>query len=235
MAGAEGDFGEFGGADGVLGVGCALASYWVGGGFAADGVFGADGPKQWAGVPGERSGVTGSDGVAEFRGLAAGEYWLEASHYGISAASHCFHIAARASWRAKGRVRYEWGDYPVWTRGVDGVIVDSQAGTGGTPVQNQLRRNRLPIRGARVVLIDPRRGEVRRAVSDDKGAFAFASGVPAGTYVLHVEGGESNRPFDSDDQLIAVGPGSAGAGLVIERRDAGGTECGDTVVEVRSR
>jgi hypothetical protein len=53
--------------------------------------------------------------------------------------------------------------------------------------------------------------------------------------VLHVEGGESNWPFDSVDQLIAVGPGSAEAGLVIERRDAGGTECGDTVVEVRSR
>jgi hypothetical protein len=120
VAGAEGDFGEFGGAGGVLGVGCALASYWVGGGFAADGVFGADGPGQWAGVPGEGSGVTGSDGVAAFRGLAAGEYWLEASHYGISAASHCFHIAARPSWRAKGRLRYEWGDYPVWRRGVEG-------------------------------------------------------------------------------------------------------------------
>jgi hypothetical protein len=121
-------------------------------------------------------GWTGSDGVAAFRGLAAGEYWLEASHYGISAASHCFHIAARASWRAKGRVRYEWGNYPVGTRGVDGVIVDSQAGAGGTPLQNQLRRNRLPIRGATVVLIDPRRGEVRRVVSDEKGAFAFAAG-----------------------------------------------------------
>ncbi len=53
--------------------------------------------------------------------------------------------------------------------------------------------------------------------------------------MLHVEGGDSNRPFDSVDRLIAVAPGVAGAGLVIERRDAGGTECGDTVVEVRSR
>ena len=183
----------------------------------------------------EVSGVTGADGVAAFRGLAAGEYWLEASHYGISAASHCFHIAARPSWRAKARVRYAWGDYPLGTRGVDGVIADSQAGTGGTPLQNQLRLNRLPIRGARVVLIDPRRGEVRRVVSNDKGAFAFATGVPAGKYVLHVEGGESNRPFDSVDRLIAVGPGSAGAGLVIERRDASATECGDTAVDVRSR
>lgn len=177
------------------------------------------------------SGVTTSNGVVRVRGLPPGEYWLNAELMGVTAAYHCFHIAQRPSRIAKRRVTYEWGDYALATRQVTGRLIDSQPGTGESPLWNLIHRRNLPIVGATLKLQDPFTGRVFISTSDMDGAFGFDT-IPDGLYVLRVEGGRSNREFESADKLIRVSPKAKGNRLTLTKRDAGGGDCGGTVLEL---
>jgi hypothetical protein len=179
-------------------------------------------------------GVTASDGIVRVNGLSPGEYWLDARLMGIAAAYHCFHIAQRTSRNAKRRLTYEWGDVALATREVAGKLIDSQPGTGGTPLWNLLHRVNAPITGARLTLLDPFTGAVFNANSDVDGAFSFAD-VPDGLYVLHAEGGKSNREFETADHLVRVTSKAKGNTLVLTKRDAGGGDCGGTSLDLGTR
>lgn len=180
------------------------------------------------------SGVTASNGVVRVDGLLPGEYWLNAELMGVNAAYHCFHVAQRASRTAEQRVKYEWGDFALATRQVAGRLIDSQPGTGETPLWNQIHRRNLPISESRLKLQDPLSGRVFLSTSGGDGAFAFHA-IPDGLYVLHIEGGRSNRDFEGADKLIRVSAKAKGSRLTLTKRDAGGGDCGGTVLELGLR
>ena len=177
------------------------------------------------------SGLTASDGVVDVATLASGEYWLNADLLGISAADQCFHVAQRASRKARRRATYEWGRFAAVTQRAAGRLVDAQAGTGGTPLWNLAHRTRVPISGSMLKLKNPFTGDVLATRSDVHGAFAFDH-IPSGIYVLHVEGGSSNRAFDGTIQLIRISSTATGDTLVLTRQDPGRGSCGGTFLEV---
>jgi hypothetical protein len=177
------------------------------------------------------SGVTGSNGDVRVAGLSPGEYWLNAELMGVTAAYHCFHIAARTSRIAKQRVTYECGDFAPVTSQVAGRLIDSQPGTGETPLWNQIHRRALPIIGSTLKLQDPFTGRIFTSTSDMNGAFAF-EGILDGLYVLHIEGGKSNRDFEVANELIRVSAKAKGNRLTLTKRDAGGGDCGGTLLEI---
>ena len=177
------------------------------------------------------SGVTASNGKVRVAGLPPGDYWFRADLLGVNAAYHCFHIAERASRRAKQRMTYEWGDLaPAFSR-IAGTLIDSQPGTGDTPLWNVVHRVNVPVREARLELRNPLTGAVFSTVSDQNGAFAV-NGVPAATYVLHIEGGKSGRDYDATDLLINLSPRATKDMIVLTRREAAGGSCGGTSLEL---
>ncbi len=98
------------------------------------------------------SDVTGSDGTVYVTNLPAGEFWLNAEYFGVSAAHQCFHIENHPSRKAKKSLTVEWGDYAPATRQVAGRLIDSQPGEGGTPLWNMTHRVDVPIRDAAMQL-----------------------------------------------------------------------------------
>ncbi len=139
-------------------------------------------------------GATDANGSFVISRLTPGEYWLNVEFLGISAALHCFHVGSRPSWRAKRKLKYEWGDWPTPTRYIAGELIDSQPGTGGGALVNQVNRIDVPIAGAEVTLHDPQTGEVMRAHSAEDGSFAF-SHVREAVYVLRIAGGNTGRSY----------------------------------------
>lgn len=176
--------------------------------------------------------VTGPDGKAVFPELSPGDYWLRADLLGITAGYQCFHVARRGSLRAKRLVRYTWGDEAPATRDAAGKLLDSQPGTGGNPVWNITHRVSVPIVGAQVDLRNPVTGEVFQTRSNQGGAFRFDH-VPKGTYVLHVERGNTGRAFDPADLLLAVNPRATREQFVLIRTEPGGGSCGGTSLELQ--
>jgi hypothetical protein len=177
------------------------------------------------------SGVTASNGMVRAASLPPGDYWLSADLLGVNAAYHCFHVAERASRRAKRRMIYEWGDFAPATSRIAGTLIDSQPGTGDTPLWNLVHRVNVPVREARLKLQNPLTGAVFSTVSDQNGAFAIDR-VPPGVYVLHIEGGKSGRDYDATDLLINLSPRATKDKLVLTRREAGGGSCGGTSLEL---
>lgn len=177
------------------------------------------------------SGVTASNGMVRVASLPPGDYWLSADLLGVNAAYHCFHVAERASRRAKHRMVYEWGDLaPAFSR-IAGTLIDSQPGTGDTPLWNLVHRVNVPVREARLKLQNPVTSAVFSTVSDQNGAFAIDS-VPPATYVLHIEGGKSGRDYDATDLLINLSPRATKDTIVLTRREASGGSCGGTSLEL---
>jgi hypothetical protein len=177
------------------------------------------------------SGVTTAIGSVRVTSLPPGDYWLDVDFLGIGAAYQCFHVADRASRHAKQRVSYEWGDLAPATRRIAGKLIDSQPGTGESPIWNLVHRVNVPITGAKLNLQNPITRQVYSTVSNQSGAFAFDE-VPAGTYVLHVEGGASGRDYDATDLLIRLGPTATRDAVDLTRREAGGGSCGGASLEL---
>lgn len=177
------------------------------------------------------SGITASNGMVRAATLPPGNYWLSADLLGVNAAYHCFHVADRASRRAKQRMTYEWGDLAPATSRIAGTLVDSQPGTGDTPLWNLVHRVNVPVREARLKLQNPLTGAIFNTVSDQNGAFAI-EGVPPAIYVLHIEGGKSGRDYDATDLLINLSPRATKDTIVLTRREAGGGSCGGTSLEL---
>jgi len=178
------------------------------------------------------SGVTAFDGTVHVTNLSAGNYWIDAKLLEVNAAYHCFHVAKRASRKAKRRLAYEWGDLAPATRRIAGKLIDSEPGTDGTPIWNMVRRQNVPIVGARLKLQNPRTGAVFETLTDHEGFFAL-DGIPKGTYVLHAEGGKSARDYDSTDVLIKVSPSATRDTLLLTSREAGGGSCGGTSLDLQ--
>jgi hypothetical protein len=172
------------------------------------------------------TGVTGFDGKAAITNLSPGEYWLSASLLGISAVYQCFHVAQQPSRRAKRAMVYIWGDLAPAMQRVAGRLIDSQPGTGETPLWNIIHRQVVPIAGARLRLQNAISGEVFEATSDDHGEFRFDP-VPTGTYVLHIEGGATGRSYDPTDLLMKVRATATKNAVVLTRQEPSGTNCGD--------
>lgn len=168
------------------------------------------------------TGRTGAKGKLDLSGLTPGEYWLSVDFLGISAALHCFHIDTRPSWRAKRRLKYEWGDWPATTLRLAGELIDSQPGTGGNALQNQMNRNAVPISGAEITLQNPRTGELMRTSSAEDGSFAFGD-ARDGIYVLRIAGGKTGRAYQPTNLVVELAARARLGRLRLERVD----DCGD--------
>jgi hypothetical protein len=180
------------------------------------------------------AGETGIDGKAVISNLPPGEYWLAARLLGVQIADQCFHVARRASIGAKRAVRYQWGDLVPAVRRIAGTLVDSQPGTGESRVRDLIHRVNVPVDGAALRLENALTRESFGTVSDSGGNFAFDP-VPDGTYVLHVEGGNTGRPFDPEDLAIKVSGTATSDAIALTRRDAAGGSCGGTQLDLLPR
>jgi hypothetical protein len=94
-----------------------------------------------------------------------------------------------------------------------------------------VHRVNVPITEARLNLQNPITRHVDSTISNQNGTFAFDE-VPAGTYVLHIEGGGSGRNYDATDLLIRLSPTASSDSVDLIRRDAGGGSCGGTSLEL---
>jgi hypothetical protein len=110
-------------------------------------------------------------------------------------------------------------------------LIDSQPGKGPNPLQNLLHPVELPISRAALKLQNPVTGAIFDTISDGDGAFAFDE-VPGGTYVLHAEGGKSNRDYEATDILIKLTPSATRHSMILSRREPSGGSCGGTVLEL---
>jgi hypothetical protein len=181
------------------------------------------------------SGFTGPDEIAQFANLPSGDYWIEASLLGIDAGYECFHITASPSRKSKNSRRYEWGDMAPAFRKAAGPLVYSKPGTGGSPLDNLLRRVKVPIAEAKLEIRQPISGTCYDSVSGENGYFTFEE-IPDGIYVLHIEVGPSAsaEPY-STDVLIQLGQTARAGPLLLVRRDAGAGSCGGISLEIESR
>lgn len=172
------------------------------------------------------TGTTDADGSIFVHGLPPGDYWIDVELLGISAASHCFHVASSPSKGGKRRISYEWGDFPTWVKFPSGRLLDSRPGSGTSALWNSVNRVEIPITGATVKLISPFGRPTSTATSDENGRFEF-DGIGNGVYVLRIQGGKSNREFDVATFLLRVDAKARGNGLLMTKQDAGAGSCSD--------
>jgi|SRR5580658_8701097 hypothetical protein len=178
--------------------------------------------------------VTTSEGDVDIADLTPGLYWLDAQFLGIGAAYDCFHVADRPTKKAKRKLNYDWGDEAPATQRIAGRLTDLQPNSAGSPLWNLLHRVEVPIVGANLKLEDPIDGAIYTTTSGSQGDFAF-EGMPAGIYVLHIEGGKAgDRGYDATDQLIELSPQAKRSTLLLTRTEAGGGSCGGTSLEIRN-
>src|SRR5215510_10220676 len=173
------------------------------------------------------SAVTAPDGMVHVSQLSSGDYWIDVTFLGIGAGYHCFHVKEQHSSKAKTRLTYDWGNLGLGTSQVAGTLIDSQLGTGGTPLSNVIHRNEVPISGATLRLQNAINGEAFTATSNENGMFTFSS-VHNGTYVLHIEGGQTGRRYDPTDLLLKVYERASRRTLELTRQEPVGTNCGDS-------
>jgi hypothetical protein len=171
------------------------------------------------------SGETGTDGNTRVSGLPRGVYWLSSELLGIGAGGGCFHINSRPSKKAKRLVTYQWGDLAPTTRQVAGRLIDPAPGEGAAFLQNILKHVVDPIPEAKLELRNPLTGAIYTTLSDTDGRFSFGE-IPSGTYVIHVEGGQTpiGHGFEPTDLLIQVTETASRNMLLLER--SGGSTCG---------
>jgi hypothetical protein len=150
--------------------------------------------------------LTDESGTVSITNLAPGNYWISTDLLGISAGEQCFHVRERPK-HPQVRLAYEWGEMAIGVRQIKGVLTGLQPGTGANRIQNSLHGVRVPLPGIGLRLQNPLTGETYSVTSNDMGAFAFES-APAGTYVLHVEGGTKlgDSTLESTDLLINLSP-----------------------------
>jgi hypothetical protein len=179
------------------------------------------------------SGITDANGRVRVVGLPPGDYWLKAQLFGIFAAYHCFHVASTPSRKAKGALRYDWGDLAPATSRIAGKLIVTQSGKGESPLLNLLHCTPLPVVGARFKLQSPT-GATYTTRSDEGGRFSFDS-IPDGKYVLHVEGGRTpTREYDSADLLINLNPDAKWNTLLLTRKDSGAGSLGGTSLDLKT-
>ena len=177
------------------------------------------------------SSVTPATGSHLVVSLPPGDYCLNADFLGIGAAYQCFHVSARPTRHAKRRVSYGWGDLAPATRHIAGKLIDSQSGTGGSPIWNITHRVNVPITEARLKLENAITRQIYSTLSDQNGAFTFEE-VPDGTYALHLEGGGSGRDYEASDLLVQLSRSANRNSIDLIRRDGGGGSCGGTSLEL---
>lgn len=142
-----------------------------------------------------RSVRTNTLGSAKIERLPPGDYWIDVRYLGVGARGdhHCFHVPSAPEPRAKGRLDFRWGDYPIALQSVSGIVEDRRGGA-------------VPIEGAAATLRNARTRKTYHTTSDRNGAFAFPQ-VADGTYVLHFDA--SGNTYEESGFVIAVNRSAA--------------------------
>lgn len=181
------------------------------------------------------SAKTEASGTVHVTNLPPGNYRLKVKLLNVYAGLDCFQVATKPSRKAKRKLRFEWGNLAPTTRRAAGKIVQWRPGTGGTLLQNQLHPIEVAIPGVALTLQTAVRGPVYRTVSDATGKFSFAD-VPAGTYVLRVEGGitENARTYNDADLILKISPRATANALTLVDRQGFGGACPGIVLNVVS-
>ncbi len=117
---------------------------------------------------------------------------------------YMFSHRRQSSKKAKTRLTYTWGDDAPATTRIAGSLVDSQPAKGGTPIWNLTHRIDVPVTGAGLKLRDPVTHALYSTTSDQDGHFSF-EGLPNGTYVLHIGGGNAgDHTYDPTDSVVEL-------------------------------
>lgn len=169
---------------------------------------------------------TGEDGRISISKLSSGNYWLSAQFLGISAVHTCFHVSVRPSRKARNKLRFEWGDMPVATRQIAGILQVERMGKGGTLVWNATHKVEAPISNAKLTLKSARSDAKYNTISDSDGRFAFRE-IPSGIYVLQIEDGAAQEEdtFGPDSFLLRLSH-SAKLDALVLTPSLGGGSCG---------
>jgi hypothetical protein len=179
-------------------------------------------------------GSTGPDGSVRITNLPPGHYWIYTDLLGIGAGTNCFHVSSHSTSKALKSLKYEWGDLAPATRSMQGILLDSQPGQAGNPIERLLHRVDVPIPNARLTLHDPFKGSTYTASTDDTGKFSF-SGISKGIYVLHINAGKApgGREYEASDIVVALSDEARLDALRLVRREASGGSCGGTSLELQ--
>lgn len=179
-------------------------------------------------------GTTDLNGSVRITNLPPGNYWIFTELLEIGAGTQCFHVAGHSTSKALKLLKYDWGDLAPTTKSMQGILVDSQPGQTGTPIERLLHRVDVPIPNAKLTLHDALKGSAIATFTDDKGKFSYP-GIPTGTYVLHIDSGTApgGREYDSSDIVIVLADKARLDTLRLVRREAGGGSCGGTSLELQ--
>jgi Domain of unknown function (DUF4198)/Carboxypeptidase regulatory-like domain len=153
------------------------------------------------------TGTTGADGSVRIPKLRAGRYTLSAEYLGLSIDyDECLDVLSHPTDKAEKEIHYTWGDEAAAVTGqVRGKLMNGERDPKLPIVERITHLKAVPIAGASLSLRSPSTKVPYTTTTGDDGSFVF-SGVPDGTYVLHLDAGKSISGFthEHDDQLIRV-------------------------------
>jgi hypothetical protein len=168
-------------------------------------------------------GVTDDRGIVRVLRLSPGLYWINGDFLGTGITSGCFHVGDKPTRKAKASLSYSWADLAFETSKMAGRLVASLPAKGGTPIWNLSHHVDQPIAGAAITVHDAVSGAVYKTVSDQEGHFLI-EGLPNGTYVVHIEGGNADDfAYNPGDDIIKVDNRAMGTELLFK---VGPSGCG---------
>jgi len=131
---------------------------------------------------------TDEQGVVLVRGLAAGRYFLTASHLDFDAGNEWIEVATVRHPKAKKSFAFQWEDGSLETRRVAGTLSSLAPGKTGNKIMDLVHPNEIVHPGVGVTLQGAFSDEKYSTVSDSSGFFTIEP-VPSGIYVLTIAGG----------------------------------------------
>jgi len=166
--------------------------------------------------------TTDSKGTVLVDVLAAGRYFLTASHEEIDAREEWIEVVALPNAKAKKRLNIQWADWSYQTRRVAGTLTGLVRGDTGQPLMDILHPNATVFPGVAITLKNAFSDNDRDTISDSSGAFTFDD-VQDGIYILTIAGGTKSLYGDSGvtRQVIDVTRSANRDSLPLQLKDTG--------------
>ena len=165
------------------------------------------------------AGVTDELGQVSIRGLAAGEYFLAASHLGFEAGSERIEVVPAAHKTTTNHFDFAWdSDYQV--RRIAGTLAGIAPGRTGNDWMDIVHPVRAVYGGVAITLRNAFGRDEYRTVSNRNGEFLIDH-VPDGIFVLTIEGGEAGADGTADvtRRLVDVRSSTPRDDLPLELRE----------------
>lgn len=148
------------------------------------------------------TGESDESGSVRVTNLAAGEYFVSASHDGIEAPKQWIEIVAVPQAKAKARIDFQWADWSYTTRRIAGTLTGLVPGNTGNPLMDIVHPKQTVFPGVEISLRNAFGIEKYRTFSDSNGRFVFDN-LPDAIYVMTIQGGmKSLYGTGADTKLV---------------------------------